>query len=248
MATSGMPIKAIEIGDADLEGILLEPGNLPQVIGKVTEEGRPVSRAGLSHIGLQSLRNQVGAQNQADGTFRLSDLLPGSYRVAVSAAGSFFVQSIRQGGRDVRSDGIEIGELPPDPLEIDLSSHGATIAGVIAVSDSNPPGPVVVVLFRRVAEGVLFEKQAYVNGFAMAIDGRALSFIPTTSASGPRQFTVQGVAPGEYILFAWLQDAPVAFAEPEFMREYGALGKTVRVTADQRVSVVLDHLLPKMRR
>jgi hypothetical protein len=154
-----------------------------------------------------------------------------SYHVSVSSAGTTYVRSIRQGGRDVQRVAIEIGELPPAPLEIELSSHGATLEAT--VSDVSSVTPVVVALFQRVGEEFVFEKLAYANGRS-----------PEVLASRPMtQFTVQGVAPGEYVLLAWPSDAQIEYAKPNFVRQYADFGKTVQVREGARVTVVLDKLL-----
>ena len=216
-------IKTIAIGDKDVDGVLLEPGLLPQITGRVTVDGRAAPNGAVSYVGLRSLNNYAGAQVGDGGSFQMSDLFPGSYQVVVSTAGSYFVRSIRQGGRDVQREAIAVGELPPSPLEIDLGLHGATIEGSITLSDSDPHGAIVVGLFDRVGEGLVLEKQASVNA---------------------ARFTILGIAPGEYVLYAWPSEAQIEYAEPEFMRRFEALGKTIRVTEGARASVVLDRLLP----
>jgi hypothetical protein len=221
----------ISVDDADLNGILLEPDSLPEVNGGVTKDGRAATRGEISHIQLRSLQNQAVAKIEDNGSFRFSDLAPDSYQVVVLATGSAYVRSIRQGGRDVEREGIVIGQLPPDPLEIEMSSHGGTINGVIIVSGSHTEAAIVG-LFRSIGGELVFDRQTYVSGF-------------TTSSA---RFSLQGVAPGEYALLAWPSDAQIAYAEPDFMRQYYSRGKTVRVTEDARLSVILDELLPKMDR
>jgi len=187
---------------------------------------------------LQAARNNPGTQIEEDGSFRFSDLSPDSYRIVVVPTGSFYVRSIRQGGRNVRDEGLVIGELPPDPIEIDLGSHGATIEGAIAVPASDPPTRVVIALFRRVNERVLLEKQAYVSATVLS----------TPPTGGVGRFMMQGVAPGEYVLFAWAADAQIEYAEPGLLRQFDRLGTSVHVTEDAKLDVAIEQLLPRVQR
>ncbi len=231
-------MKTVVVGDTDVEGILLEPGILPQITGRVTLEGYAAPRGVVSSIMLQAARNNPGTQIEEDGSFRFSDLSPDSYRIVVVPTGSFYVRSIRQGGRNVRDEGLVIGELPPDPIEIDLGSHGATIEGAIAVPASDPPTRVVIALFRRVNERVLLEKQAYVSATVLS----------TPPTGGVGRFMMQGVAPGEYVLFAWAADAQIEYAEPGFLRQFDRLGTSVHVTEDAKLDVAIEQLLPRVQR
>jgi hypothetical protein len=228
--------KTITVDDADLDGILLEPASPPEVTGRVTKDGKAATRGEVSEIQLRSLRGQFAAQIEDNGSFHFSDLLPDHYHVVAVPTGSAYVQAIRQSGRDVERDGIVIGQFPPDPLEINISSHGGTIDGVMAVPGSHTDAAIVG-LFRSIGGELVFDKQTQVRGFVTAASP------PGTRSA---RFRIQGVAPGEYVLLAWLADAQIEYAEPDFMRQYNAGGKTVRVAEDSQVSVILDELLPKM--
>jgi hypothetical protein len=222
-------MKAVIVDDTDLEGIVLEPVPLRELTGRVTVDGVAASRQDVGYIGLRSSGNSVGAQLEEDGSFRFRALPPDYYHVSVSSGGSRYVRSIRQGGRDVQWTAIEIGEPPPDPLEIELSSGGATLEGI--VPDSGSFTPIVVALFRRVGDEFIFEKQAFANGALVPINGR------------PAQFSMQCIAPGEYVVVAWPSDAEIEYAKPGFLRQYAAFGKTIQVGEGARLTVVLDRLL-----
>jgi hypothetical protein len=241
-------LKTVVVGDTDVEGILLEPDSLPEITGRVTLEGYAAPRGVVSSMTLQAARNNLGAQIEEDGSFRISDVPPDSYRIVVFPTGSSYVRSIRQGGRDVQYEGLVIGEFPPDPIEIDLGSHGATIEGALAVPSPDPPTPVVIALFRRVDERVFLVKQAYVNGFAMSVNGRAPEVVATLPAGGTGRFTMKGIAPGEYVLFAWAADAQIEYAEPGFLRQFDHFGMPVHVTEDAKLNVAIEQLLPRVQR
>jgi hypothetical protein len=219
---------AVAVDDTDVEGIRIEPGSLRALTGSIRIEGGETSPLVASHISLLSPRNSAVTSIDAEGNFRLNELPPEIYRVKLALNGSFYARSVRQGGRDALRDGVVIAGAEPDPLEIVLSSHGATIEGTVPLPDSDEGTGVLIGLLRRDGDEMVLAKQAYA--------GRG--HIP-----GIGRFTMQGVPPGDYVLFAWPQDAQIEYANPEAMRQYDALGKPVSVTEDARVSVNIDSVV-----
>jgi hypothetical protein len=68
-------------------------------------------------------------------------------------------------------------------------------------------------------------------------------FFLAESGDGGR-FTIGGIPPGEYKLFAWPNLEPNAFMDPSFMENYERLGVTVNILpkADMKTSVRLIPL------
>jgi hypothetical protein len=56
-------------------------------------------------------------------------------------------------------------------------------------------------------------------------------------------FEIQGVTPGDYVLYAWPMEAQIEYATPEYMRQFESYGQAVTVTADNKVNVTLDKVL-----
>jgi hypothetical protein len=235
--------KTVVVGDTDVLGIVLEPSSLAEITGRVTVEGHAATRGVVSSIMLQAAGSSTNAQLDEDGSFRFNDLVPNSYRLVAIPAGSYYVRSILYGGRDARSDDLVLGALPPGPIEIDLGSHGATIQGQLAVPASDLPAPIAIALFRRAGERAVLEKLAYINGSL----SQASAMAATLPATVIGQFTMQGVAPGEYVLFAWPADTQIEYAEPGFLRQFESQGVAVRAIEDGVVNVSVEHF-PKVER
>jgi len=107
------------------------------------------------------------------------------------------------------------------------------VEGTAPLPDGDPPA-VHVVLLRHAGEGMILEREAYASAGPTAVqDTRA-------------RFSMQGVAPGEYVLFAWPQGSQIEYTNPETMRQYDALGKPVSISEGARLSVIVDRLLPKV--
>lgn len=218
-------VKEITVGDTDLDGIVLEAAGLPELSGKATLDSLPPPHGAIANITLLSLKRNASAKVEDDGSFHLSGLLPGSYRVAVGPGLSYYVRSIRQGGVEVSDSAVEIGDAPLGPLEIDLGSKGATIQGSVTRAVDSPVS-MVVALFRQTAGKLVLHKQGFFGG----------------ADRGPIGFTIQGVAPGDYVVFAWPSDAQIAYAEPDFRSQYESFGKAISVGEGASVSVGLEPL------
>jgi hypothetical protein len=234
----------ITIGDRDIDGVVLDPVRMPEVTGRVTVEGNPVSPGVVNSIMLRSAQNGAGGRVSEDGSFRVTRVVPGPYQVTVSLRGSYYVRSIEQGGVDLRDAGIVVGDTLSGPLLIDLSPHGGTIEGVLALPDSAAE-PMLIALLRRRGEDVVLEKQAYINASVAVLNGKTRVVVPSPSAVRAAPFTMQGVPPGEYLLFAWPAAAQIEFASQDFLLRYGASGKSITVGEDATVGVTLEPLLPR---
>ena len=235
-ATNGLVIdgqrramKAITVGETDLDGIVLEPSSLGDLSGKATLDGLPPPHGVISNITLLSSKNTASAKVEEDGSFRLSGLVAGFYRVTLVPVGSYYMRSIRQGGFDVSDGGVEIGDVPLAPLEIDVGAKGATVQGLVTRDGAKSPAATAVALFQKAGGKPVLRKQGFFGG----------------PDRGPIAFTIQGVAPGDYLVFAWPSEAQIAYAEPEFQGQYEAFGKAISVGEGAMVSVVVDALLPK---
>jgi hypothetical protein len=237
--------RTITVADSDLDGILIEPRAMPEVTGRVFLDGKAVSPGVAWSVTLQSPQRTAGAKIDDDGSFRATNVEPGTYRVFVPNAASYYVQSMQQGSRDVRRDGITVGDSTPDPIEIQLRSQAATINGLVAGPGPDHQAAVIVGLFWQIDEELVLEKQVVVGGFVMSLNGNPPVVVPGGSLNGMARFTLQGVAPGEHVLLAWPSDEQIEYSAPGFAQHYAASGQTIRVTEGAHVSAVVDHLLTK---
>jgi hypothetical protein len=212
----------VTVSDADVSGIRLECATQAELTGTVRADA-PQTQA-HPFIALRSAHSQFGAPVDGDGNFKFNVVPADTYRLTVQAAGTAYVRSARQGGRDVLRDGLVIADTPPEPLDIVLSSHGATIEGSVAFAESNQPPGAAVALLRQAGGELVLEKQIFVHG--------------------SNRFTIEGIAPGDYVLYAWPADAQVEYANPAFMRQYESFSKAVTLIEDARVTVRLDRLVP----
>ena len=217
----------VTVGNADITGIRLEMAETG-IDGTVRVEGITGQARPLSYVTFQSQRNGNGAQVDPEGKFHATNLPPDTYRVIPQINGPMCVRSILQGGRDVRDGVVVAAEGAPAPIEIVVSSHCGTIEATVAASDSPLPSNLMAVLLRKAGDELVLEKQAYIGG--------------RRGDAAPR-FVIQGVAPGDYVLYAWPQDSQIEYANAEYMRQFESYGTAVTVTEDGKVSATIDKVL-----
>ena len=238
----------LTVGSGDVS-TRLEAHPPATVSGVVRFEGKEKPPAPVAGIQLRSPRSQFNVQPDADGSFKFNGLPEDTYRLVVSSNGTAYLRSAWQGGRDVLRDGLAVSaESSPGPLEIVVGGPGATVEGTLDLPDSGQPANVIVALLRHAGNEMVLEKQSYVNrslpaGAGLSARARAAG-LPVMQ--GRSQFTIQGVAPGDYVLYCWEADSPVPYADPDFFPQYGTLGKTITVNAAEKISVNLDRLVPRI--
>ena len=218
----------ITVGNADISGIRLEPAE-SGIDGTVRTEGNAGQQRVLSYVGLQSPRSGNGAQIDADGKFHIANVQADTYKVAAQVTNQqWCVRSILEGWRDV-PDGLTIAAgVAPEPLEIVVTSHCGGIDATVTSSDSPLPPNLTAFLLRKAGDEYVLEKQAYIGG---------------RMGNPAPHFSIQGVPPGDYILYAWPQDAQIEYSNAEYMRQFESYGQAVTVTEDAKVSVTLDKVL-----
>jgi hypothetical protein len=136
-----------------------------------------------------------------------------------------YVADARIGAASVLAGGVRVSS-GAGLLEFHISGSGSRIDGTV-----------------QVREGAVFTGAQVV----LVPDDPALSsrFAETTPDQYGR-FSMQGVAPGRYRIFAW-EDAPSgAYRDPEFVRQYRDFGEAL--TIEQGGSVTLQpRLIPAGR-
>ena len=176
------------------------------------------------------------AANATDNSFRLQSIFPGDLRVTVSPfisgfswtpqtlgdpLGNMFVKSIRYGNADVLSDGLHLETHNPDQrLQIILAT-GGKLEGVVT-NDRN--------------EAMANVKVAVVPDLAYR-NRDELYRNAVTDAAG--KFKLQGVAAGDYRVFAWEEITDGAWQDAEILRNVESRGKAVRIGEGGETAVEL---------
>jgi hypothetical protein len=149
----------------------------------------------------------------ANGQFSLPAVQPGSYVVGVDGLiNDQYLKNVVAGGRDVLDQPLPVafGAALPE-LQIQIGTDGGRITGAVYDRNNALYANAEVILVPTSVSRLRFDR------YRTAI----------TEDNG--QFTIRGIAPGDYRLFAWQDLEPNAHLNLEFMRPYEDLGTAVHI-------------------
>jgi protocatechuate 3,4-dioxygenase beta subunit len=208
---------AIQIVDKDVVDVVLRLLPPVAVPGRVFFEDNARPPQGLS-VRLEPLDGGISnawpgslsGNVNADGSFRISQAIPGDYEVRVSDPG-YYLKESRYGGADTLNEPLRVARGDSaSSLNITLSRNVAEVSG-------------------RVTDNAL---QAAAGARVVLVPDRArhrrdLFKQATTDARGYYRFT--NVWPGEYKLFAWESIDVNGWRDPEILKGFERYARSVRV-------------------
>jgi len=211
----GRGITPIDVRGEDLHDVVVSLRPAQDIAGRVVGAD------------LSGMIVQLGSRTttvETNGAFVFSAVLPGAYSVTVEGLPSeAYIADIRYGGESLHSTAhnlngpeLEAG-IAGTPLQIVVATNGGRLDGVVDGGEAAAGSTVVLVpaLSRRFVPS----------------DYRATTVGPSGS------FSLKGVPPGVYQLFAW-QDVPdTAWLNPDFMSHWEGRGQVVSIEAGSAVTV-----------
>jgi hypothetical protein len=161
----------------------------------------------------------------ANGKFKVVSIPEARYTFQVAGLPEgAYVADIRQGGLTVMDDGFFV-DATALPLQVVLNGSGATIEGSVQTADRKPASRATVVLVPpapRRKNALLYK-------------------VATTGEDG--RFTMRGIAPGPYKIFAWESVVATAWLNAEYLSTYEAQGRVISVpgSLDAPVTLIPRH-------
>jgi hypothetical protein len=147
----------------------------------------------------------------------LESVPPGRYSVEVRPLGSSYVQSAVCGSTDLlREDLVVTAGSQPPPIEIELRNDLGAIVGTVYAAGENSQATVI------------------------AIPKRAITAARMQPASPRGEFQLQGLAPGEYDVFAFDHADGLEYNNPEAMDEYASRALHVTLQPNDKKTVILE--------
>ena len=201
--------RALTVGDRDLDDIRLvvRPGiSLP---GEIRVEGDaevdfPELQVFLRPREVTMMGGGSGNVKQ-EGDFVLENVFQDVYDVNVSGAPEdFYLKAAQLGDEEALEDGLDLtaAETAPGTLELLLSPNGGRVEGVVLNDEDQPFSGAQVVL----VPGAPRRKM------------RHLFKTATSDQNGA--FSLPGIAPGQYKIFAWEAVEQGAWQDNDFLRDY----------------------------
>jgi hypothetical protein len=215
--------QAVEVGSGDVEGvtITLLPGIEITGTVKVEEGDSPVPsnlNIALQPVETTVMRGNYGARVKPDGTFSISEIMPDSYSLHLFS-NNLYVKSAAMNNQKVPDGPFTLtGEGNAGTLDIVLSANGGQIEGTV----QNGEEPAV-------DAGVIAIGKSGVS--------RADPRIARTDPAG--HFTLSGLAPGDYKVYAFTDADSVEWANPEAMQKFENSGESVSLQEKDHKTVQL---------
>ena len=252
-----MARQALQVASENVEGLRLSPQPGGSVRGRLRMESNGSARSDPSQMFLL-LRSTDGdddalgaystvegfptlAHVNADGSFEWKDVLPGHYSVQISdssAMPDWFLKSEATGSREVSDSGFSVGG-GTTTLDLLASANGAAVDGVVTNQKdgsrkdgsrndgSEKDEPVADAVVAAVPEARF---RSHPDRYRKAV----------TDQSG--RFTLRGLPPGDYTLYAWESVDGEAYYNPEFLKTYEGQGKPLHVNEGDRTSLPLKAI------
>ena len=224
--------QALEVADTDVEGITLSVTPGVEIRGRIRADGQTDSTVGTLSVFLSPKTANfffAGSSRDSakpDGSFLLKNAYDGDYEINVmNLPDNYFVKSARLDGVDVLSAGLTVDtKQSTGTLEIVVSPNGASVNGAITKDQQPFQGATVAIVPDPPHRG---EHRLFKS--------------TTTDQNG--HFTLQGLAPGDYKVFAWEKIEAGAYTSLEFLQPYENQGESVHLTEGSRNTAQVD-LIP----
>jgi hypothetical protein len=222
---------SVIVRDADVENLLLTLVQAPLIQGLVKLEGDlpPSVRMNNLRVSLSRMDASVplppnsNATVAEDGTFTLSGSAEGQFRVTITAIpNGLYLKEARLDGRDVLVTSARFSSAAQ--LELVVSSRGGTVEGTVRDAQGRALTSIQTVLIP--------DQQR---------DRPELFRRVLTDRNG--KFSMAGVAPGTYRLFAWEGLEAYGYFDSEILGKYEAQAIPLRVTENSAQTVDLQAIV-----
>jgi Carboxypeptidase regulatory-like domain len=225
---------AVDVGNADVDRLVVVMSPSIDIMGQVTVDGI-VDNASAGKHPIVALRNdsfrgpdvwaafrELFASFSTADRFVINDAIEGDYRVDVTDLPSgTYLKSIRFGAADVADGILHLDPRSSDRIEIVLGTNVGAVEGIVTDRDRRPLAntTVAIVPDAAIRQRVDLYKSA------------------TTHQSG--RFRVEGIAPADYLIFAWEEIEDRLWLDPDFIGRNAAGGRRIRVIERSRDNVEL---------
>jgi hypothetical protein len=203
----------ITVGDDDLTGVTVAFDAPPSLSGKLHPVGDGDVSKALEFVGVDSAFGGASATVGADGSFQIAEVLPPyRYQLLAPPSTTWYVQSATQSGTDVMRGLVITGPGSP-PVDVTVSPRGASITTSVQWPDSGPRVPARLTVLQQ-------------NGSEMRVVAEATVRPPNTWATD-RVPVINGLAPGDYMIYAWAEPVTVEYGRADALGTYSELGQSI---------------------
>jgi hypothetical protein len=219
----------VDVGATDIKGLELRPVPPMDLAGSIRLTGQTTVKP--SQISLRLRGPSAGHMDhdndtaviRDDGSLLFHQASAGKYRVELGRIQNLYIKSVQWGMQDITDSGLDLlnGVPARTELTITLGADAAQIEGIVSNEKSEPGDGATITLVPTGAH-------------------RSRAFHKSTVADSGGHFTIRGIAPGSYKLFAWDKvDTNAVIFDPDFLRPYEAIGQAVEFGSNDKKVIEL---------
>jgi len=218
----------LEVGNSNIEGIELDLQPPAEIDGHVIiEENGDLKGANLQVFlqtkAIGSMMGGGGGPVKEDQTFKLMNIGQDVYDIDVFGLpeGSY-LKSVRLGEQDVTEIGVDFTQgVSAGQLTVILNPNGGQVDGAVQNAKGDAAVGATVTLIPDA-------------------EHRAISWMYKTANTDQNgHFTIKGVRPGEYKIYAWEDLEPGAPEDPDFVKPHESAGEAVSLKEGSHETVQL---------
>jgi hypothetical protein len=220
---------AVDVIAGNVEGVVLSLGGSVDISGTVRVEGDEKVEVQRGRITLRPAEgiafNSPGAMVKPDGSFKLESVMADKYYFSFYGfPDTTYVRSVRMGNQEVLEKGLDLSQgQSPAAVEVILSTKPGSVGGSVKDDKDPAPGGWVALIPDPVRP-----EQMHLYRFA--------------SADQNGRFNLNGVAPGEYKIYAFEEAQPEILRDLELLKTFEQKGTKVTVRENTRENVELTVL------
>lgn len=226
---------ALDVGNNNMEGIGLTLSAGMELPGVLKAEGPQGIDVTDIHIYLEPHEREAmrfgstpSEHVKEDGSFTLTQVSQERYDLYVRGLpDGYYIKSIRAGDEEVRDSGLDMTSGAAASLTVTIGPGAGQIDGSVQNDQQQPAAGALVVLIPNDAKR----------------RERRDSYHTTTSDQNGR-FTLKGVDPGEYKLYAWDDLESGAYMDPDVMKPFESKGVAMSIHENSRETAQLT-LIPQ---
>jgi hypothetical protein len=212
---------AVEVSNADLDGVSLVFGATFSVQGTVKIEGSTTFSPG--NLRLQLVEAEGGTmapmgQTKEDGTFTIDNVSADRYRLWTAfLPRGLYLKSVRMSGQDVTRQVIDLTSGAPGRFEVLLGNKPSSISGTVGkAAPESLPGLVILVpdggLPMQMGVGPIPPG----NQYEASVDQNGA-------------FAIENVPPGEYRVYAFEEFDRAEGYDPDFLKKFESSSEKLKL-------------------
>ena len=218
----------LEVGNSNIEGVELTLQPPAEIEGHLVVEQNGDLKGANVQVFLQAkmpgfMMGGAGGMVKDDQSFKLTNVSQDPYDINVfGLPEGFYLKSMRLGQQDVTESGVDFTQgVSAEQLTVVINPNGGQVDGAVQNAKGDAAVGATVTLIPDA-------------------EHRSINWMYKTANTDQNgHFTLKGVRPGDYKIFAWEDIEQGAQQDPDFVKPHESAGETVSVKESSHNTVQL---------